>query len=45
MIDALGAITGPAAEPFLARLLADLQPEVRGPVRWWRSGNTPATVP
>ena len=30
IIDALGAITAPAAEPFLAQLLADPQPEVRG---------------
>jgi HEAT repeat protein len=29
IIDALGAITAPAAEPFLARLLVDPQPEVR----------------
>jgi HEAT repeat protein len=29
IIDALGAITAPAAEPFLAQLLADPQPEVR----------------
>ena len=29
IIDALGAITAPAAEPFLARLLIDPQPEVR----------------
>ena len=30
IIDALGAITAPAAEPFLAQLLTDAQPEVRG---------------
>ena len=30
IIDALGAITAPAAEPFLARLLTNPQPEVRG---------------
>jgi HEAT repeat protein len=30
IIDALGAITAPAAEPFLAQLLVDPQPEVRG---------------
>ena len=29
IIDALGAISAPAAEPFLARLLVDPQPEVR----------------
>jgi HEAT repeat protein len=30
IIDALGAMSAPVAEPFLARLLADPQPEVRG---------------
>jgi HEAT repeat protein len=30
IIDALGAIAAPAAEPFLAQLLADRRPEVRG---------------
>jgi HEAT repeat protein len=30
IIDALGAITAPVAEPFLARLLTNPQPEVRG---------------
>jgi len=30
IIDALGAITAPAAEPFLAQLLGDRRPEVRG---------------
>ena len=30
IIDALGAIAAPAAEPFLAQLLSDRRPEVRG---------------
>jgi HEAT repeat protein len=30
IIDALGAIAAPAAEPFLAQLLCDRRPEVRG---------------
>jgi HEAT repeat protein len=30
IIDALGAIAAPAAEPFLAQLLCDRHPEVRG---------------
>jgi HEAT repeat protein len=30
IIDALGAIAAPAAEPFLAQLLCDVRPEVRG---------------
>ena len=30
IIDALGAITAPVAEPFLARLLNDPRPDVRG---------------
>ncbi len=30
MVDALGAIAAPVAEPFLAQLLADPHPEIRG---------------